>query len=132
MLCPAPVPVAYGIQPLLDDGIDGRGQTVVLLEFAAPAGSPPQVTDIRQDLALFGPGFGLPAARLKVINSQANSSSPWLANGEEAEDTEIVHAAAPCAAIREVLISDQAEQSPAAGGPAELRAGCPKAVVHQG
>jgi hypothetical protein len=26
--------VAYGIQPLLDRGIDGRGQTVVLMEFA--------------------------------------------------------------------------------------------------
>jgi subtilase family serine protease len=114
-LCYAPrqFRVAYGIQTLLDDGIDGRGQTVVLLEFAAPAGSPPRVTDIRQDLARFDHLFGLPAARLQIINSLARSASPWLANGEEVEDTEIVHAAAPGAAIREVLISDKALDSPA-------------------
>ena len=54
--------VAYGIQPLLDHGIDGRGETVVLVEFVAPAGSAPRVTDIRQDLARFDGMFGLPAA----------------------------------------------------------------------
>ena len=73
--------VAYGIQPLLDHGIDGRGETVVLLEFAAP--------------------------RL-ALNSLAHTPSPWLANGEEVEDTEIVHAVAPEAEIRWVLISDLA------------------------
>ena len=70
--------VAYGIQPLLDDGIDGRGQTVVLLVFAATAPVPPRVvTDIRQDLARFDSLFGLPAARLQIINSLARSASPW-------------------------------------------------------
>ncbi len=82
-LCYAPhqFRVAYGIQPLLDDGIDGRGQTVVLLEFAAtnPCPSPPAVTDIRQDLARFDSLFGLPAARLQVVNGLARSASPWLA-----------------------------------------------------
>ena len=124
--------MAYGIQPLLDHGIDGRGQTVVLLEFAAPPGSPPRVTDIRQDLALFDHRFGLPAARLQVISSLARSSSPWLANGEEVEDTEIVHAAAPSAAIREVLISDQAAHSPAAASAdlaAALRLGLTQGAV---
>jgi subtilase family serine protease len=106
---------AYGVQPLLDRGIDGRGQTVVLLEGAAPAGLPPTVTDIRQDLARFDRVFGLPAARLQVINSLARSPSPWLATGEEVEDTEIVHAVAPGAAIREVLVSDAVADSPASG-----------------
>jgi hypothetical protein len=57
-LCYAPrqFRVAYGIQPLLDRGITGRGQTVVLLEFPPAAGSPPAVTDIRQDLARFDSG----------------------------------------------------------------------------
>ena len=45
--------VAYGIQPLLDRGIDGRGETVVLPELASPQLSPPQVSDIRQDFARF-------------------------------------------------------------------------------
>jgi subtilase family serine protease len=105
--------VAYGIQPLLDRGITGRGQTIVLLEFppqaagaagAAAGGQVPAATDIRQDLAQFDRRFGLPAARLQVVNTLAHAASPWQASGEEAEDTEIVHAVAPYAAIREVLI----------------------------
>ena len=110
---PRQLRVAYGIQPLLDRGITGRGQTVVLLEFPPPAtGSPseitgihvPAVTDIRQDLARFDALFGLPAARLQVVNTLAHAASPWLASTEEVGDTEIVHALAPDAAIREVLI----------------------------
>src|ERR1700734_2889005 len=42
---------AYGISPLLERGIDGRGQTVVLPEVAEqPGGS---AYDIRQDMARF-------------------------------------------------------------------------------
>ncbi len=106
---PQQLRVAYGIQPLLDRGIDGRGQTVVLMEFANTPqhrvpGQPVEVTDIRQDLALFDAVFGLPAARLQVDSSLAGSAWPWLAGQEEVEDTEIVHAIAPSAAIRVVLI----------------------------
>jgi subtilase family serine protease len=102
---PRQLRVAYGIQPLLDRGITGRGQTVVLPEFPpSAAGSPLAVTDIRQDLARFDALFGLPAARLQVVNTLAHAASPWLAAPEEVGDTEIVHALAPGAAIREVLI----------------------------
>jgi subtilase family serine protease len=103
---PRQLRVAYGIQPLLDRGITGRGQTVVLPEFPpSAAGSPPAVTDIRQDLARFDTLFGLPAARLQVVNTLAHTASPWLASPEEVGDTEIVHALAPDATIREVLIA---------------------------
>jgi DNA-binding PadR family transcriptional regulator len=97
--------VAYGIQPLLDAGIDGRGQTVVLVEYAAatPA-SPPTVTDIRQDLADFDSRFGLPAARIQVLTAMAGSVSPWLAGMEEVGDTEMVHTVAPDATIRELMV----------------------------
>jgi subtilase family serine protease len=102
---PQQLRVAYGIQPLLDRGIDGRGQTVVIMEFAnMPQEPSPQITDIRQDLALFDTTFGLPAAQLQVDTSLASSASPWLAGGEEVEDAEIVHAVAPEAAIRVILI----------------------------
>jgi subtilase family serine protease len=103
----------YGIAPLLDRGVTGRGQTVVLLEFPpSAAGSTsavngtqvPASSDIRQDLALFDSMFGLPAAQLQVVNTLAHAASPWLAGGEEVEDTEILHAVAPDAVIREVLI----------------------------
>jgi subtilase family serine protease len=97
--------VAYGIQPLLDAGIDGRGQTVVLVEYAAATPAPPPtVTDIRQDLADFDSRFGLPSARIQVLTAMAGSVSPWLASGEEVGDTEMVHAVAPDATIRELMV----------------------------
>ena len=124
--------VAYGIQPLLDRGITGRGQTVVLLEFPPAAGSPPTETDIRQDLARFDSAFGLPAARLQAVNTLAHEASPWLANFEEVEDTEIVHALAPDAAIREVLIPSAPAASPgkvSAAVAAALRLGLAQGAV---
>ncbi len=98
--------VAYGIQPLLDRGIDGRGQTVVLLEFAPQPLllAPPDITDVRQDLARFDRLFGLPAVRLQVVTRFAGSAAPWLADGEEAGDVEVVHEIAPDAAIRVVMV----------------------------
>jgi subtilase family serine protease len=114
--------VAYGIQPLLDRGIDGRGVTVVLPEEAETGPARPQpvtgilqaVTDIRQDLAEFDSRFGLPPARIQVITTLAGSSaSPWLAGVEEVEDTELVHAVAPDATIRELLVDPAEVSTPA-------------------
>jgi subtilase family serine protease len=105
---------AYGIQPLLSRGTDGQGKTVALLELATPAPTQfPPVTDIRQDLIRFDSVFGLPAARIEVDNSLARSTTPWLAGGEEMQDTEIVHAIAPDATIREVLVDPDALATPA-------------------
>jgi subtilase family serine protease len=114
--------VAYGIAPLLDRGIDGRGVTVVLPEEAETGPARPQpvtgilqsVTDIRQDLADFDSRFGLPPARIQVITTLAGSSaSPWLAGAEEVEDTELVHAVAPDATIREILVDPADVSTPA-------------------
>jgi len=114
--------VAYGIQPLLDRGIDGRGVTVVLPEEAETGPIRPQpingllqsVTDIRQDLADFDTRFGLPPARIQVITSLAGpSASPWLAGLEEVEDTEMVHAVAPDATIRELPVDPADVSTPA-------------------
>jgi subtilase family serine protease len=107
--------VAYGIQPLLNGGTDGRGETVVLPEFAATTPtSPPKVTDIRKDLADFDSRFGLPPARVQVITKLAGrSASPWLAGIEEVVDTEMVHAVAPGATIRELLVARADVSTPA-------------------
>jgi subtilase family serine protease len=125
--------VAYGIQPLLDHGINGRGETVVLLEQEIPTqASAPDVTNIHQDLARFDGLFGLPAARLQVVNSLARSPSPWLADVEEVEDIEIVHAVAPEADIREILVSDLDLESTASlvkYGMAALRLGITQGAV---
>lgn len=102
---------AYAISPLLERGIDGRGQTVVMPELAQQPG--PDASDIRQDMARFDSLFGLPAARLRVVNSLAGTPSPWLAGGEEVEDAEMVHAVAPGAAISIVPVKQSAVRSPA-------------------
>jgi subtilase family serine protease len=102
---------AYGISPLLERGVDGRGQTVVMPELAQQPAS--DTNDIRQDMAQFDSLFGLPPAQLQVVNSLAGSASPWLAGGEEVEDTEMVHAVAPGAAISIVLVQPSAVSSPA-------------------
>ena len=64
---PRQLQVAYGIRPLLARGIDGRGQTVVLPELAESQLSPPLVSNLRQDMALFDRLFHLPATRLRVV-----------------------------------------------------------------
>jgi subtilase family serine protease len=100
---PRQLEAAYGILPLLEHRTDGRGETVVLPELAEPQ-FPLPASDIRRDLAQFDKLFHLPAARVRVVSRLAPSASPWLANGEEVLDTEMVHAVAPRAAIVEVLV----------------------------
>jgi subtilase family serine protease len=95
---------AYGIEPLLSRGIDGRGQSVVLLELVPSQTLTATDSDIRDDLAVFDGLFGLPSARLQVITRFAGAGSPYLAGGEEAMDAEMVHAVAPAATIRIVLL----------------------------
>jgi subtilase family serine protease len=122
--------VAYGIQPLLDSGIDGRGETVTILAPAPPANaSAPAATDIRQDLKEFDSVFGLPAARIEVVTSLAGSASPWRTDGEEPGDFEILHAVAPAATLRVVMFPSSWSQS-AANATADMLAGLRLAVSH--
>jgi subtilase family serine protease len=115
---PQQLEVAYGIQPLLRRGIDGRGETVVLPELAESRLSPPLVTDVRRDLADFDRVFHMPAPRLGVVSTFAGPKDPWLAYGEEVLDAEMVHAIAPRAALTILLVKgtslDSADQAVAA------------------
>jgi subtilase family serine protease len=110
---PQQIEVAYGIRPLLKQGMDGRGETVVLPELAEPQPLPPDVSNLRQDMSRFDSLFGLPLARLKVVTSIANPASPWLADGEEVLDAEMVHAIAPHAAITVLLVKATSLNNPA-------------------
>jgi len=101
---PQQLQVAYGVKPLLDRGIDGRGETVVLPELAETHLNPPGITDLRQDMAAFDRLFHLPAARMRVVTTLAGASSPWLAFGEEVLDVEVVHALAPGATLVVLLL----------------------------
>ena len=131
---PALFRVEYGIQPLLDRGLDGHGETVTDLAVApspgapapgATAAPPPGVTaasDIRQDLAAFDAMFRLPTARIQVVTTLAGAGSPWQAAKEEVQDTGIVHTVAPAAALRVVLLPSNVPDS-AAHATADMLAG---------
>ena len=124
--------VEYGILPLLARGIDGHGKTVTILAPVAPRnvpspGAAPGATDIRQDLAAFDSVFGLPAARIQVVTSLVGSASPWNPSDEEVGDAEIVHAVAPAASLRLVLLPASYPKSPATAT-AEMIAGLRLAV----
>jgi len=101
---PQQLQVAYGVKPLLNRGIDGRGETVVLPELAESQLNPPLVTNLRQDMAAFDNVFRLPAAEMRVVTTLAGSGSPWLAFGEEVLDVEVVHALAPDANLVILLL----------------------------
>src|SRR5579862_4802892 len=104
--------VAYDVASLLSHGIDGRGETVAVLALSQIA-SDPGATDIRKDLAAFDAKFGLPPARLPVVNTIAKSATPYLANNDELGDIEMVHAIAPGATLDIILVPASAISSPA-------------------
>jgi subtilase family serine protease len=144
--------VAYGIQPLLDSGIDGRGETVTVLappplpNSAAPApsvpaaqsssaaaapppGASPVTTDIRKDLKAFDSMFGLPAARIQVVATLAGSASPRQGSAQEVQDLQVAHAVAPAATLRVVPLPADVLDS-AATATADMIAGLRLAVSH--
>jgi subtilase family serine protease len=129
--------VAYGIEPLLDKGIDGRGETVTVLApvppSSVPAGpppgsnQPPAATDIRQDLETFDSMFRLPAARIEIVTTLAGAAAPWQASGEEVGDFEKLHTVAPGATLRVVLMPSNVLEN-AATATADMIAGLRLAV----
>jgi hypothetical protein len=63
-------------------------------------------SDIHQDLAGYDTQFGLPPVAIQVDAGLVGpSADPALATGEEVEDTELLHAIAPRARIRILLVN---------------------------
>ena len=86
-----------------------------------------EATDIRRDLAAFDSEFRLPAVRISVVNSLAHAASPWQAASAAVQDVEIVHAVAPAATLRVVLLPATVADSPA-NATADMLAGLRLAV----
>jgi subtilase family serine protease len=117
---PSQFQAAYDEQPLFAHGINGRGQTIVLVDsFGSPT--------IKSDLATFDAQFGLPAPpSFKVIQPagpvgpyNAATMSGWA--GETTLDVEWSHAMAPGASI--VLVETPvAETEGLAGFPQIVKA----------
>ena len=95
---PGQIRTAYDINPLLNQGIDGSGRTIVIID---AYGSP----TIDQDLQLFDTAFGLPAPSFSIINMPGlkpfDPTDPnqvgWSA--ETSLDVQWSHAIAPGAKI---------------------------------
>lgn len=99
---PSEIRAAYNIQPVIDSGITGAGQTIVIVDaFQSPT--------IRHDLALFNSLFGIPDSRLNIIAPDGltpfDAADPnqvgWAR--EITLDVEWAHAIAPGATIDLVL-----------------------------
>jgi subtilase family serine protease len=97
-LSPAQAWAAYDLRPLLRAGIDGKGQTIAVVD---PFGSP----TIAHDVAVFDKRFGLPALSLRVIQPagavpryRPTAARTGIA-GETTLDVEWAHAMAPGAKI---------------------------------
>ncbi len=92
---PMEIETAYKLNGLYQKGLDGSGQTVVIVDaFGSPT--------IQDDLALFSEVYGLPAADLTVMcvpstGCPVDQDDGWA--GETTLDVEYVHAVAPGAKI---------------------------------
>lgn len=90
--------VAYGVQALTEQGMTGKGQTVVdIVSYGSPT--------LQQDMDVFDRQFGLPAIQIQVaaplgtlpFDPGNKEMTGWA---EETElDVQIIHAIAPDAAI---------------------------------
>ncbi len=97
---PAQLRVAYDMGPLYQEGLDGKGRTIVLVDsFGSPT--------IAHDLAAFDAGFGLPAPpSLRIVQPAGpvprfdpgnRDMELWAA--ESTLDVEYAHAMAPGASL---------------------------------
>jgi len=101
---PSEIQTAYRLDKLYRAGLDGRGQTVAIVD---AFGS----TTIRQDVAAFSAFMGLPPADLTILGTPTGSNfdpdpniAGWAA--ETTLDVEWVHAIAPKAKIVLVVAAD--------------------------
>lgn len=117
-LTPQEMRAAYGVEPLLQKGFTGKGQTVVdIVSFGGPT--------LQQDLDTFDQQFGLPALKLQIISplnepiqDPYGDRAGW--EQETELDIEIIHAIAPDAQIV-VLTSPVAETEGTMGLPEFLQ-----------
>ena len=98
-LSPAQIRAAYDLGPLLHRGIDGQGQTIVIVDsFGSPT--------IGHDLAVFDQQFGLPPPPSLRVIQPAGAAPPYRRSGtrtgwagEATLDVEWAHVMAPGAKI---------------------------------
>jgi subtilase family serine protease len=99
---PAELQTAYSFNSLFSQGLDGTGQTIVIVDaFGSPT--------LAQDVAVFDAIFGLPAAQITTFNVNVTGAPPRQNGGFATEttlDVEWAHVVAPGAKIALVLAAD--------------------------
>ncbi|HEY1349165.1 MAG TPA: S53 family peptidase, partial [Ktedonobacteraceae bacterium] len=124
---PLSMRIAYGVEPLIQRGYTGKGQTVVdIVSFGSPT--------LQRDIDVFDHQFGLPPITVKQISPLNEAASDPRGDrpgwGDETTlDVEIIHALAPDAGIV-VLVSPVAETEGTAGLP-EFRQLLQYAIDHK-
>jgi subtilase family serine protease len=95
---PSEVQTAYNMAPLYAAGLDGSGETIVIVD---AYGSP----TIESDAALFSHIYGLPPVDLTIVKAQGLTNNPHSGTwpDEVTLDVEWAHAMAPGAKIALVL-----------------------------
>jgi len=117
LLTPAQLRTAYDLWPLYARGIDGKGQTIVIV---VPFGSPV----IRPDLQRFDASFGLPAPPSFRVITPAGPVPPGTGQERETSaveatlDVDWSHAIAPAASI--VLVETPTAEIEGATGFAQI------------
>lgn len=100
---PQQIRVAYDIQPLLEKGITGRGQTIVIISNGSG-------THLASDLRLYDRLYGLPDPTLQVLTPFGSPPLSTEDNGVSF-DMEVAHSIAPAAALVVVLVDMNAAQT---------------------
>ena len=99
---PAELQTAYNFTSLFTQGLDGTGQTIVIVDaFGSPT--------LAQDVATFDAVFGLPPAQITTFNVNVTGAPPRQNSGFATEttlDVEWAHVVAPNAKIALVLAAD--------------------------
>jgi len=119
--------VAYGIEPLIQKGFTGKGQTIVdITSFASP--------NLQKNLDVFNRTFNLPPADVQVISplnepmSDPHKDQLTWAQGTERE-VEVLHAIAPGAKI--VLLESPVAETEGTFGLPEFYKLLQYAIDHQ-
>jgi subtilase family serine protease len=102
---PDEIQTAYNLKPLYQAGLDGTGETIVIIDAFGSA-------TIAQDAAAFSTIYGLPPINLQIVKAPGISNNPhgtalgW--DGETTLDVEWAHAIAPGAKIALLVATDRA------------------------
>ncbi len=111
---PDQLQTAYDLRSLFAKGVDGAGQTIVIVD---AYGSP----TIGSDLTVFDAAFGIPAPPSLTVIQPAGPVAPYVENGnregwagETTLDVEYAHAMAPGAAI--LLVETPANEDEGTSG----------------